>query len=447
VGLKDRLDRLGKGTPQSPRERANVFTPGGGAAGQTAAPVASLSSDEPKDVIAELRAKMAAILARDVPGQESAPERNVATEEDVLPFIDEDLGAGLFARKLAPQRSSAHVGRMPLSAARDADPEMLSLLALDPRVATAEPRRALYLDTETTGLGGAGALAFLIGLAWFDEEGSLVLEQLLVREPAQEAAVLARVSELVEGASLLVSFNGKSFDFPLLKARCIMNRLPPLPERPHLDLLHVGRRLHKRRLSRCRLKDLEAEVLGWDRGEDDIPGEEIPPRYGHYLRTGDGEALRPVVTHNEWDVLTMAALVGLYGEPIDNLRGEDLLSVAQTLTRARAYDRAEEAAERAMGAGHQLEALELRAHLNKARGDRARALRDFEELSREVDDPAVRLELAKLFEHHAQDFERALQMVELGTGEDDEQLSRRRDRLTRRVATRTRRAPQQKKER
>lgn len=444
MGLKDRLDRLGKGAPLSPREKERAGAP------SFAEGLPSPTFETPTestDVIGGLRAKMAALLAMEGPVRATTETKEAQRWDDVLPFEEVDLGSGVLARKLVTQRSSAHVGRMPLSAARDADPEMLSLLALDPSLAAAAPRSALYFDTETTGLGGAGTVAFLIGLAWFDEEGALVLEQLLVREPAQESAVLARVSELVERASLLVSFNGKSFDFPLLKARCIMNRLPPLAERPHLDLLHVGRRLHKRRLLRCRLKDLEAEVLGWDRGADDIPGEEIPPRYGHFLRTGDGEALRPVVDHNEWDVLTMAALVGLYGEPIENLVGADLLGVTETLTRARAYEHAEAAAQRAMVGGHHLEALELRARLNKARGDKARALRDFEVLSGDVDDPAVRLELAKLFEHHTKDFERALEMVEQGTGEDEQELSRRRERLVRRVATRSRRAPQQKKKR
>lgn len=441
MSLKDRLDRLGKGAPLNPRQRASQSAPAPAPIRATQA-LAEVPPGESKDAFSDLRLKMAALLVSPESSQADLPGRVPPVAEDVLPFGDVDLGYGAFARKVAPLRRSARVGRMPLSAAYEADAGMLSLLALDPKVATAEPRRALYIDTETTGLGGAGTLAFLIGLAWFNEEGDLTLEQLLVREPAQESAALARVSALVARASLLVSFNGKSFDWPLLKARCIMNRLPPLPERPHLDLLHVGKRLHKRRLSRFRLKDLELEVLGWDRGEEDIPGEEIPPRYGHFLRTGDGEALRPVILHNEWDVLTMAALVGLYGEPIDNLEGADLLCVAETLTRARAYEQAGVAAERAVHAGQKLEALELLARLNKARGDRARALRDFEALSREVDDPAVRLELAKLFEHHAKDFEGALRMVELGTGEDEEALSRRRQRLVRRAATRTLRAKQ-----
>jgi hypothetical protein len=323
---------------------------------------------------------------------------------------------------------------MPLVQALSVDPEMLSLLALDPELATCDPKRALYFDTETTGLGGAGAVAFLVGLGWFDEGGNFVLEQLLLDDPSQEPALLARLSEIIERSSCLVSFNGKSFDWPLLQSRCVMNRRPALQARPHLDLLHVSRRIHKRRLSRCRLLDLEAEVLGWERGEDDIPGAEIPPRYGHYLRTGDGEALRPVVDHNAWDVLTMAALVGLYGEPIDQLLAADLLGVAETLTRAKAYESAELVADRAIDLGEGIDGLSVRARLHRARGDKARALIDFEALSEQVDDPAVRLELAKLFEHHEKDFERALAVVSRGTGEDEQALERRISRLKRRSA-------------
>lgn len=442
MGLKDRLSRLGPLAPAGAlgKERSHEE--------QDARTNRESGQDaNPLDVLSELRAKMNALLEKDpLHRPDVAPSPCPSPWDDVLPFAEVDLGQGPFAQRLVTQRSSAHVGRMPLSSARDADPEILSLLALDPSLAGADPRGALFFDTETTGLGGAGTVAFLIGLGWFDDEGALILEQILLREPAEEPQVLARVAELVERANLLVSFNGKSFDYPLLQARCVMNRRAPLPVRPHLDLLHVGRRLHKRRLGRCRLKDLEAEVLGWDRGDDDIPGEEIPPRYSHFLRTGDGEALRPVVDHNEWDVLTMAALMGLYGESSGDLLQADLLGLAETFTRARAFERAEEAACRAMIAGQKAEGLELRARMNKARGDKARALSDFEELSREVDDPGVRFELAKLFEHHAKDFERALTLVEQGTGEDDEELSRRRDRLLRRVATRTRRAPKNKKE-
>jgi uncharacterized protein len=349
------------------------------------------------------------------------------------PFRETVSIEGAFARRVETRAASMQVGKVTLGSATLADPHMLSLLALDPALSDLDPKSMVFFDTETTGLGGAGTFAFLVGLAWFDERGALVFEQLLAREPCEEVAILTRVEEVVEGSSALVSFNGKSFDWPLLKARCVMNRRRVFSPRPHLDLLHVSRRLHKRRLKRFRLVDLEAEVLGWQRGADDIPGEEIGPLYSHFLRTGDRNALLPVALHNEWDVLTMVALVGLYGEPLGQMSGADLLGVAETLSRARDYEQAERAAEQAMNQGHAVEALALRARLNKSRGDKARALLDFECLSREVNDPWVRLELAKLCEHYTKDFERALSIVEGGTGEDEPAHFRRRTRLLRKT--------------
>src|SRR5690606_10056066 len=148
-------------------------------------------------------------------------------------------------------------------------------------LAACDPRRALYLDTETTGLaGGAGTVAFLVGLS-FLEDGDLVTEQFLLRRMGEEAAIVARLSERIEQASMLVSFNGKSFDVPLLRTRAVMSRMPALPERPHLDLVHVARRLHKRRLGSCNLTTIEQRILGFRR-QGDIPSSEIAPRYAHF---------------------------------------------------------------------------------------------------------------------------------------------------------------------
>src|SRR5690606_20452066 len=143
-------------------------------------------------------------------------------------------------------------------AARDACPEMLALLALDPDVGTCDPSGALFLDTETTGLGGAGSVAFLVGLGAFDARGRLVLEQLLLRAPEDEAALLDYLVGRLEQASLLITYNGKTFDMPLLGCRFVMHRIPAPKAIPHLDLLHVARRLHKERLGQCRLISLRS---------------------------------------------------------------------------------------------------------------------------------------------------------------------------------------------
>ncbi|HKY41326.1 MAG TPA: ribonuclease H-like domain-containing protein, partial [Polyangiaceae bacterium] len=225
------------------------------------------------------------------------------------------------------------------------------------------------------------------------------------------------------------SYNGKAFDWPLLKSRYVMNHRPIPGNLPHLDLLHVGRRLHRARLGACRLVTLESDVLGFERG-DDVLGGDVPARYAHFLRTGDEEALRQVVEHNAWDVVSMAALVGLYGEPFDLMHGEDLVGLAQTMKRAGALAVAERAADRALQLGAS-RALKVRGSVHKARGDRARALADFEALAKDIDDPALRLELAKLYEHYVKDPTRALQLLDQGTGEADEAAKKRRQRLER----------------
>jgi uncharacterized protein YprB with RNaseH-like and TPR domain len=385
-------------------------------------------------VLDDLRARIQATLERTA-RRAPAPLPPVDTVD--LPFATEPTDLGPLHVRMQRLSPAHRTGRAPLACARDASAELLALLALDPALAACRPEGALFLDTETTGLaGGTGTVAFLVGLAWWDG-GSLVLEQLLVRALGEEAPVLARVSERVERASMLVTFNGKSFDMPLLRTRFVMARIAPPREPPHLDLLHVARRVHAQRAKgsrqACRLVALERDVLGFERS-DDVPSGEVSACYLHFLRTGDAGALLGVIEHNAWDVVAMAALVGLYGEPLQGgLACEDLVGVAQTLRRAGALDRASEAAQAAFEQGGSPESLRVRAEIAKARGDRARALADFEALASAVDDAPARLELAKLYEHWVKEPRRALAWVARGTGETPEGEQRRRARLARKA--------------
>lgn len=381
------------------------------------------------DIIEQLRAKMAEIL--DKPRFAEPPRPPADPSQTLLPFAREETPNGPLYRRHLVLPPSHHVGRMPVDAARSSRAELLALLALDPGLAACDLSRALFLDTETTGLGGSGAIAFLLGLAWFDAEGRLNVEQLLLRSPADEPAQLDVLSERLAQCQLLVSYNGKAFDWPLLKTRYVMNRREIPRDLPHLDLLHIGRRLHRARLGACRLKTLESEVLGFERGPD-VDGGDVPARYSHFLRTGDEEALAQVVEHNCWDVVSMAALVGLYGEPFDLMHAEDLVGFARTMKRAGALAVAERAADRALELGAPT-ALRVRGAVHKARGDRARALQDFESLAQDLDDPALRLELAKLYEHFVKDPARALELLEQGTGESDPAAEKRRQRLERKA--------------
>lgn len=396
----------------------------------------------PPRVLDDLRARMDAILTRT---RAEAPRAPARADLPDLPFAVEDTPLGpLHVRTL--RLSGAHrVGRVPVTGARSASSELLALLALDPHLASCLPRGALYLDTETTGLGpSAGVVAFLVGLAFWDDEAGLVVEQLLVRQLGEEAPMLARVAERLARASMLVTFNGKSFDMPVLRTRFVMARMPVPVEPPHLDLVHVARRLHKSRGVGSKLGTVEREVLGFVR-VDDVPSGEVAGYYLHFLRTGDTRGLLGVVEHNAWDVVSMAALVSLYGEPLDGteLEATDLVGVARTFrraaavfpgteggeTRKRMFDQAWDAISLAHERGGGVDVVRARAEIAKARGDKARALLDFESLAAQVDDPAVRLELAKLYEHHQKDARRALDLAHAGTGETAAQQEKRIARL------------------
>jgi uncharacterized protein YprB with RNaseH-like and TPR domain len=382
----------------------------------------------------ELRARMQAILARTASrGPRTPPE--VSTPE--LPFVTEETPLGPLHLRTVRLSASHRTGRAPLLAARTASAELLALLALDATLERCDPARALYLDTETTGLsGGTGTVAFLVGLAFWTDgpSGGLVVEQILVRNLGEEAPMLAHVAKRIAEASMLVTFNGKSFDLPLLRTRFVMARLPLPAEPPHLDLVHVARRLHRPRGIECRLVSIERDILGFER-HDDVPSGEVSACYLHFLRTGETRALLGVIEHNAWDVVAMAALVGLYGEPLEGtqLDAADLVGLARTLHRAGEGERALDAVTRAVDAGVGAESLRARAEIAKARGDKARALVDFERLAEQVDCRKTRLELAKLYEHYVREPARALAMIEQGVAEDDASIARRSERLSRKL--------------
>jgi uncharacterized protein YprB with RNaseH-like and TPR domain len=426
VSFRDKLSRLA--LPGSARsQESGPIHERGSARSQENGSLHGRSPPPRADLLADLRARIQATLERTA---RRAPVAPPPVDTVDLPFATEQTPLGPLHVRVQRLAVTHRTGRAPLSCARHASAEMLALLALDPGLAPCDPAGALYLDTETTGLaGGAGTVAFLVGLAWWDE-GALVLEQLLVRALGEEAPMLERVRERLAAASMLVTFNGKSFDLPLLRTRFVMARMESPAAPPHLDLLHVARRVHRDRIPRgCRLVALERDVLGFER-VDDVESGDVSACYLHFLRTGDARALLGVIEHNAWDVVAMTALVGLYGaSPHDELAAADLVGVARTLRRAGALDRALAAAEAAVERSATPASLRARADIAKALGDRTRALADFEALAATVDDPSVRLELAKLYEHFVKEPARALAWVERGTGEDEERARRRAARL------------------
>jgi uncharacterized protein len=182
-----------------------------------------------------------------------------------------------------------------------------------PLVAGGQPARPpfLFFDLETTGLsGGAGTYAFLVGCASFDDDGAFVTRQFLLTRVGDEKPLLAAVAGELARAGALVSFNGKSFDAPVLETRYLYHRLPWAGDRlPHVDVLHPARRFWRdeQEMASCSLVSLERQILG-ARRIGDVPGIEIPARYFQFIRSGDARPLAAVLEHNRLDLLSLAGL-------------------------------------------------------------------------------------------------------------------------------------------
>jgi uncharacterized protein YprB with RNaseH-like and TPR domain len=164
----------------------------------------------------------------------------------------------------------------------------------------------MFFDLETTGLnGGAGTHAFLVGCGWFDD-GRFVTRQFVMTRHADERAMLETVARECAHAGALVSFNGKSFDAPMLETRYLFHRLSWFGgEKPHLDLLHPARQFWRR--EDCSLQALERQLVGYRR-RGDVAGFDVPARYFQFVRTGNPEPLCQVLEHNRLDLVTLAAL-------------------------------------------------------------------------------------------------------------------------------------------
>jgi hypothetical protein len=229
-----------------------------------------------------------------------------------IPLTDDALGSGLSVSK---------------ATARAFALENLSGLREPPRLPgepAGAPRRHVYLDTETTGLsGGSGTLAFLVGMAVVEDD-VIVLHQFLMTRFAAEAELLAAFADTLAPDDHLVSYNGKSYDLPLLVSRFRMQGLAhPFNELPHLDLLYPVRRLFGRRWLDCRLTSLEANLLGVTR-LDDLPGSEAPAAWFDFVRRGRGALLARVVEHNRQDILSLALAHRALSQAIDAPRRYDV---------------------------------------------------------------------------------------------------------------------------
>ena len=199
--------------------------------------------------------------------------------------------------------------------------------------------RLLFVDLETTGLaGGAGSYAFLVGCGWFDR-GRFHVRQFLLSSFASERALLEAVRDVAGDVDAVVTYNGKSFDLPLIETRYSLNRLTtPFADMPHVDMLHHARRLWHGDDEGHRLSSLETSLLGHER-EGDVAGFEIPARYFRYVHTGDARPLGAVLEHNRLDLLSLALLTARAAQLLDE--GVTGASTArEALGMGRLYERA-----------------------------------------------------------------------------------------------------------
>ena len=318
-----------------------------------------------------------------------------------------------------------------------------------------DPRRILYLDTETTGLGGSGTVAFLVGLGYLTDEGFEV-HQFLMRDYDEETFLLKHVAAGLERFDLLCTFNGATFDLPLLETRFLMNRFSrACLDKPHIDLLQIARRLWKRRLGKCNLGRLEELILGRPR-EEDLPGSLVPQRYFEYLKTGQEMLLEDILAHNAQDIASLCVLLthiaGMYDHPEEVRYSEDVYAMGRSLERFRHVEDARKCYRLASRGRMGAEASAALAHSYRRAGERKEAAEIWRRMIAERRggvQPYV--ELAKYLEHGERDLRGALEATERAlmllsearlredpsVQEREKELQYRRRRLKRKLASKT----------
>lgn len=302
-----------------------------------------------------------------------------------------------------------------------ANREKLAAWSQDSRVAFFPAENFLFIDTETTGMWGSGTLAFLVGFGRF-VDGGFQQTQLFLREPIEERALLDLLQNKVGSQDVLVSFNGKSFDIPLLRGRYLSNGLQhPFASLAHVDLLHLARRLWRELLPSRALGDLEVSLLGVLRDErDDAPGWMVPQLYMDYLHTGDARPLAKVFYHNQMDVLSLAALLEhLANKLAAPLAASDQHSELHAIGRLyadtgfadEAIDVFQNTLQMDLPAESKRRLQENLATLFRRRGDYEAALQVWEEAANEGYVYA-HVEIAKYYEHRSGDLHLALQYTQ-----------------------------------
>jgi uncharacterized protein YprB with RNaseH-like and TPR domain len=395
------------------------------------------------DQLALLREKVAQI---DRKYAHSEPKR-------VLPCHIEDVVSGQvvetafgkhFETERLYERHRRH-GSVGISDLADLPEDLLAALS-EGAIPQSHPTRWAFLDTETTGLaGGTGTYAFLIGVGSIAEDG-FRLRQFFMRDYDEEASVLAALAGHLAAFEVLITYNGKAYDQPLLETRYRMVRArTPFTHMEHLDLLHGARRLWKLRLESCRLVDLENQILGVER-QGNLPGELIPYYYFEYLRMRQAFRLVPIFHHNATDIVSLACLTAIVPAAFgaaDGTRlrhGADMIGLARWLAAAGRGEEAIGLYRRAVDAGLPdsllFRSLAEIGALEKRLGRESAALEVFTGLAASPNPCRAHAltELAKHYEHRERNYTLAIEMTEKARAiEDSPELAHRQERLERRV--------------
>ena len=404
------------------------------------------------DIVARLKQLSGVMTAREV-FERTADERARRAAGDfeidrVVPgeIVRNDAGEFFLATRRYPI-TETH-GNTALLAAQQVSSQAVAVIANDEGLRQLCLDCAIFLDTETTGLaGGTGTYAFLVGIGRF-EGGTFVIRQYFMRDYDEEAATLFPLADVFRDAPGVVTYNGKAFDIPLLQTRFITARLRvSLEDLPHLDLLHVARRLWRARLRDCCLANIERELLGVTR-HGDIPSHLIPQVYFDYLRTRDARRLGSVFYHNAQDILSLVGIVSraahLATSPPEMIEAHplDLLSIARIHIRQRRYRMAECHAAYAYDCGLEPDAARTALHVlalslkRQHRWDEAHGI--WYRLAKHYpDDMTPRVEMAKHLEHRERDLTKAREVcketIEIGSnlGLSEEKIEQIRYRLAR----------------
>jgi uncharacterized protein len=343
--------------------------------------------------------------------------------EDLIPgeYIETPHGSCFRVKTEYPYHH--YQGSVAVSELLDKNPDTLEKVIAELTGRQTDFSKTLFFDTETTGLDtGAGVYIFLAGLGYFDGN-RFVVEQYFMRDFPEEPAVLDALEETMNRFDTLVTYNGKTYDWPLLESRFAMNRRSvPMNNPMHLDLLHVARKLYKHRLENCRLVSVEEGVLDFHR-LDDLPGALLPERYFQYVRSRDARFIHQAFAHNANDIVSMAALLSsvitlLSYSGGHDVPAEDLYSFARVcdsrgdhINAVNAYTNA---LEKGLNTVLYQGALQSLSMLHKRRNEWEKACQIWQIMVQTAPGAGVfpHVELAKYYEHQVRDYMQAKAWVE-----------------------------------